>query len=197
MLAPVVFVGTFALEGWLRPGYNPASMFVSELSLGPRGWVQITSFIVTGALVLMFARGVRLVFAGSRASRVGGLCLNIIGVSLIASGPFVTDRAALFNQVSVHGLIHGIFGALVFSLAPVSCFIYFGRFRHTAQWRSLAPWTLLAGLMLVIGIGFLKASQVSANELFAWKGLIQRAVLIVFMAWLFAFAARMFRNSAS
>ncbi|WP_425147127.1 DUF998 domain-containing protein [Deinococcus sp.] len=193
MLAPVIFVSVFSIEGWLRPGYDPASMFVSELSLGPRGWVQIVSFIVTGALVLVFTRGVRDYFVEGNASKVGLICLNIIGGSLIASGPFVTDRAALFNQVSVHGVIHGVFGALVFSLASVSCFVYFGRFKGDFRWRSLAIWTLLAGIFLVVGIGFLKASQFPSGELYAWKGLIQRAILIIFMAWLFAFAARMFR----
>ena len=34
---PVLFVAVFLVEGWLRPGYQPLSMFVSELSLGPRG----------------------------------------------------------------------------------------------------------------------------------------------------------------
>ena len=193
MLAPVLFVSVFSIEGWLRPGYYPSSMFVSELSLGPRGWVQIASFMTTGALLLIFAGGVARYFAGGNASRVGLLCLRIIGGSLIVSGPFITDRAALFNQHTVHGLIHGIFGALVFSLAPVSCFVYFVRFRRDPSWRTLASWTLLAGIILVIGIGFLKASQFPAGQLFAWKGLIQRAVLIVFMAWLFASAWRLWR----
>ncbi len=52
MIGPVLFAATFTIEGWLRPGYNPNSMFVSELSLGPRGWIQILNFIVFGVLFL-------------------------------------------------------------------------------------------------------------------------------------------------
>ena len=57
MIGPTLFVAVFTLEGWLRPGYNPLSMVVSELSLGPRGWIQITNFLMLGVLFLIFAPG--------------------------------------------------------------------------------------------------------------------------------------------
>ena len=40
MIGPALFVSIFTIEGWLRPGYSACSMFVSELSLGPRGWAR-------------------------------------------------------------------------------------------------------------------------------------------------------------
>ena len=46
MIGPVLFVTVFTLEGWFRPGYNTLGMYVSELSLGPRGWIQIINFII-------------------------------------------------------------------------------------------------------------------------------------------------------
>ncbi len=188
LVAPILFVTTFTLEGWLRPGYHPASMFVSELSLGPRGWVQITSFIVTGGLVVVFAWGLRTFLFAGRASQAGARCLTIVGVSLIASGPFVTDPSVLFNQHSPHGLIHGLFGAVVFSLAPVSCFVFFRRFLPDPAWRRFAWWTLIVGVVLVLSIVALKVSQLPQGALFMSRGLVQRVYLIVFFGWLFSFA---------
>lgn len=195
MAAPILFVSVFTAEGALRPGYHPVSMFVSELSLGPRGWVQIGSFVITGLLVLLFASGVAARFSGGRAASAGPAVLKIIGFSLMASGPFVTDPSALFDQTSLHGLVHGIFGALVFSLAPVGCFLYFGRFRRDPAWRPLAPWTLVIGVLLALGIVVLKVSQLPDSGLSPWKGLIQRVMLLLFMGWLFAFAAGLYRVS--
>ena len=134
-------------------------MFVSELSLGPRGWVQIASSVLTGGLGVIFARGLAVSRLGS--NRVGPILLGLIGASLMASGPFRTDPSALFTQVSTHGLIHGLFGAVVFALAPASCLVYFGRFRYEPAWQPLAAWTLAAGLVLVVGIMVLKLSSVS------------------------------------
>ncbi len=58
MTAPVLFVAVFMVEGSLRPDYHPFSMFVSELSLGPRGWVQIINFLISRALLVVFGHGV-------------------------------------------------------------------------------------------------------------------------------------------
>ncbi len=69
-----------------------------------------------------------------------------IGVSLIASGPFVTDPSPMFGQTSPLGVVHGIFGAMVFTFAPLSCFVFYRRFRSDLAWRRLAGWTLLSGM---------------------------------------------------
>ncbi len=187
--APVLFVAVFVTEGWLRPDYQPLSMFVSELSLGPRGWVQIANFLVSGALLIVFARAAAPYLRGGRAGAVGPILLQIIGLSLMASGPFVTDPSALITRPSVHGLIHGVFGAVVFSLAPVSCFVFYRRFRRDPAWHRLAAWSLVAAVSLVVGIVLLRLAQQPGGALFAWRGLVQRAVLITFMGWLFAVAA--------
>ena len=53
------------------------------------------------------------------------------------------------------------------------------------------------GVFLVIGIGFLKVSQFPQSNLFMWKGLIQRIILIAYMAWLFVFATQLSRGVRS
>jgi hypothetical protein len=58
IVGPTVFVVTFTVEGWLRPDYNAAAMFVSALSLGSSGWIQVLNFVVVGLSFLAFARGV-------------------------------------------------------------------------------------------------------------------------------------------
>lgn len=43
VIGPSLFVLVFLVEGWLRPGYDPAADYVSALSLGERGWVRPSS----------------------------------------------------------------------------------------------------------------------------------------------------------
>lgn len=191
MTAAVLFVAVFSIDGWHRAGYDPQSMFISELSLGAHGWVQIVNFLVTGALVVAFGRGMSLYVTRGPVSKAGPVLVQIIGISLMASGPFTTDPSALFTQVSVHGIIHGLFGAVVFSVAPISCFVFYRRFRSDPTWRAFSGWTLAFGVALVVVLVVLKISQLPANGLFTWKGLVQRAFLITFFAWLFALAAQL------
>jgi hypothetical protein len=193
MAGAVLFVSVFTVYGWLYPGYSWTGMFVSELSLGPWGWVQILNFVLTGSLLLLFGLGLAAWFPAGAASRAGPLLVQGIGISLIASGPFVTDPSAMFGQTSPHGIVHGIFGAVVFICAPLSCLVFYRRFRREQAWRSMAGWTLLSGIVLTLGIVVLKISQQPGNGLYEWKGLVQRAVLVTFMAWIFAVAFRLRR----
>ncbi|WP_427017648.1 DUF998 domain-containing protein [Pseudarthrobacter sp. P1] len=194
MAGAVLFVAVFTVFGWLAPGYSWTGMFVSELSLGACGWVQILNFVLTGILMLAFGRGLAGYFSTGAGSRAGPVLVQGIGVSLIASGPFTTDPSAMFEQTSAHGVVHGIFGAIVFTFAPLSCFVFHRRFRSDPAWRPLAGWTLAAGVVLALGIGLLKISQQPGSGLFEWKGLVQRVVLITFMAWIFAVAFHLRRR---
>jgi hypothetical protein len=196
MVGSALFVAVFAVEGWLRPGYNPLGTYVSDLSLGPRGWIQIANFVVVGVLILIFARGVADEFREGKASRAGPLLLAIIGFSLLVSGPLVTDPASTPREHwSWHGTLHQVFGALVFSLAPVSCFVFWRRFRADPRWRSLHRWTFVAGVIIVASVVLLKVGELPPNPLSAWVGLIQRVALVTYLSWIFTFAWALRRRS--
>ena len=194
MVGPILFLSIFTLEGWLRPGYASMRMYVSELSNGPHGWIQIANFILLGLLFLAFKYGVAAEFKDGKASKAGPMLLAIIGASFLLSGPFITDPATIFLQMSWHGMLHGIFGAIVFSLAPVSCFVFFRRFREDQKWQLLQWWTLAVGVLLVALVILLKMAQLP-TALRQWAGLIQRMTLITYLGWIFAFARVLYERS--
>lgn len=51
LAGPVLFIGTFLIEGATRPGYDAWRQAVSALGLGPGGGVQRADFIVFGLLI--------------------------------------------------------------------------------------------------------------------------------------------------
>lgn len=188
IIGPTLFVAIFTIEGWLRPGYDPLRMYVSALSLGPRGWIQMVNFIVFGALFLAFTGGVAAEFQTGKASRSGPILLAIIAFCYLFSGPFVVDSA---NQITVHGTLHGIFGGIVFLLMPISCFIFLRRFREDPRWQSLQWWTFGLGTISAVAVVLLTISTKLPgikNVFIDWLGLIQRAAIVPFMIWLFIFA---------
>jgi len=200
MIGSVLFVTVFTIEGWLRPGYDWRSTFISELSIGPRGWIQIINFIILGILFLVFTWGVAGEFREGKASKWGPILLAIIGFSFLVSGPLVTDVASTpRDQMSVHGIFHGIFGALVFSLSPVSVFVFWRRFSEDPNWKHLQGWTLIAGIITTVALIIFTASAkqpVQPNVFTPWNGLIQRTVLVPYLIWIFTFALAL-RNKKS
>jgi hypothetical protein len=199
IIGPALFVVTFTLEGWLRPGYKTLGMYVSALSLGPRGWIQMVNFVVFGVLLLVFTRGLAGEFPDGQASRGGLILLTIIAICYFLSGPFVMDPSGTpLNQATIHGTLHGIFGGIVFLLMPISCFVYLRRFRVDPKWRSLQWWTLGLGTISAVGSVLLTITTKLPNlqNVFTdWLGLIQRTAIVPFMAWIFIFGLALLRRS--
>ena len=195
MLGPALFTLTFTLNGLLRPGYDPVRMYVSELSIGPRGWVQIVNFMVLGLCLMVFSLGLFKAFPTGKASRAGPILLMIIAACYFISGPLVTDPASMFdNQQSLQGFLHGIFGALVFALSPVCCFVFWRRFREDANRKRMRHWTLLAAIIMMAIVVLMKIAQPPTSQLNPWAGLIQRCSLVTFYAWVFTFSLNLLRK---
>ena len=199
IIGSALFVAVFTLEGWLRPGYEPLKTYVSALSLGPRGWIQIVNFLVFGALFFVFTRGIAAEFESGKASRWGLILLTIIAVCYFVSGPFVMDPTGTpLNQTTVHGTIHGIAGAIVFVLMPVSCFVYLRRFRADPKWQALQWWTLVLGCISAAGsilLTLFTKFPALQNMMINWLGLIQRTAIVPFMLWVFIFALELLRKT--
>jgi hypothetical protein len=177
-------------------------MFVSELSLGPRGWIQIVNFIVFGVLFLLFTRGVAAEFKEGKGSKAGPILLTIIGVSLLVSGPFVMDPASTpRSEWSWHGTLHQLFGGFVFSLSPLSCFVFLRRFWQDPKWQRLRWWTLTVGIVTLTAVVVMRVGPTlpagPPNTFNAWIGFIQRMILIPYLAWIFTFAVALHRRTKS
>jgi hypothetical protein len=198
IIGTALFVAVFSIDGWLRPGYEPLKTYVSALSLGPRGWIQIVNFLLFGALFFVFTRAVAAEFETGKASRGGLILLTIIAVCYFISGPFVMDPTGTpLNQVTIHGTIHGIAGAIVFILMPTSCFVYLRRFRMDQKWQSLQWWTLVLGIISAAGsvlLTLFTKFPALQNLMIDWLGLIQRTSIVPFMLWIFIFAIKLLRQ---
>jgi hypothetical protein len=198
IIGPILFVVIFMLEGGFRPGYDPLKMFISELSLGARGWIQVVNFVFFGLLLLIFTRGVAAEFQSGKAAR-GVILLTILAICYLLSGPFVMDPAGTpLSQMTLHGTLHGIFGGIVFTLMPVSCFVFLRRFREDPKWQFLQSPTLVLGTISMAGVLLLTVatkSLATQNIFTDWLGLIQRTAIVPFMIWLFIFALGFLRQN--
>jgi Protein of unknown function (DUF998) len=205
VIGPVLFVVMFLIEGAIRPDYDPMRTFVSQLSLGDQGWLQIANFVVSGLLIVAFAFGLRRVVASGRASRWGPIMVGLVGLGLIVSGVFVTDPAlgyppgappGLTASPSGHGLVHLLGALFVFGGLPVASFVFARRFRAQAD----RPWmiysaTSTVGLLLFYFAATASAS--SAGPLRGVAGLLQRVSIGIGFAWITLLAARLSRIGAA
>jgi hypothetical membrane protein len=190
LIGSVAFIAIFTIEGWLRPGYDAQRMFVSELALGPRGFVQILNFVACGFATILFARGMRAEFpAAPAATRL----LDVVGVGLIGVGLFVMDPLGTpVGRLSWHHHLHGVFGAPFFYGAPIACFLFARHFREAPRWRPLAGYTLATGVVTVVAAIALPLVVVPEWPTRPpWGGIIQRTHHIPYFIWQAIVASRL------
>src|SRR4051812_20518624 len=104
-----------------REGFDLTKHSWSLLANGDLGWIQITNFIATGAMVIAAAVGLRRALRPQRGSTWGPLLLGAYGLGMIGAGIFRADPAQGFpvgtpevTSVSTHGLLHFVFGGVGF-----------------------------------------------------------------------------------
>lgn len=194
-VGPVLFFAVLIVEGATRPGYQPLRDTISQLSLSPRGWIQSANFVVFGILFLMFARGVRVSLAGSRAARVGVTLLSLIGIGVLGCGLFPAEPWPP-SSMSLTGLLHLVCAMLlVFALLPVATGVMMRAFAADTRWRSLGPISGVTSFvtlgLLVGGLSLMSPPGRPARIGNHYAGLIQRVDVAVFLSWQVAVARRL------
>src|SRR5689334_6202216 len=81
-LAGAVYVGSIFIQGLTRRGFSILHDDASLLANGPLGWLQVATFLVTGAMTIAAAAGVRRALPSRWAPRLIGLT----GAALMTAG---------------------------------------------------------------------------------------------------------------
>lgn len=181
---------------FLRPGFDLARDDVSLLSNGALGWIQIASFILTGAMVVAAAVGMHRALPGGWAPRL----LAIYGIGLVGAGIFVADPMNGFpagapagrpDSVSIHGMLHIVCAGIGFLAFVASCFVMARRFarRHKSAWMWFS---IIAGVAFLAGFGAIASGTSSPAVIGGFW-----AALLLAWAWLAAVSVHLYRQPAA
>jgi len=97
VLAGTVFEVSILIQGLTRHGFRLAHHDASLLSNGPLGWIQIATFLVSGAMTIACAVGMRRAMAGRAGGTWGPRLIAIFGAGLMAAGLLRADPAYGFG----------------------------------------------------------------------------------------------------
>jgi hypothetical protein len=158
IVAGPLFLVVWALQAFTRDGFDPDRHPLSLLSLGQLGWIQIANFVVTGALFVACAVGLRQVLHPGPGGTWGPRLVGAFGAGMTLAGVFVTDAGAGFPpgapagapQMSWHGALHEV-GYLVALVSwTAACLVFRSRFATLGQrgWARVCVATVAVFLAL-------------------------------------------------
>src|SRR5262245_6303091 len=110
---PLYFLVALALA-FTRPGFDLSRHYLSQLSTGDLGWIQMANFVVVGALYVLCAAAMGRVLAPGLGTTWGPRLIGAFGAGLVAAGVFVADPANGYppgypeGAPTWHGLAHGV-----------------------------------------------------------------------------------------
>jgi hypothetical protein len=165
VIAGPVYVVVVAAQEATRDGFDPMRHAASQLANGDFGWVQTATFLITGAMTIAGAVGIRRALGRARSSRWAAGLIGAFGVGLMAAGIFRADPSDGFppgtpagmGQPSWHGLVHLAVAAAGFACLVAGCFVVASRLHRNGDagwaWCSRITGVLFAGTFVFMASG--------------------------------------------
>jgi len=197
VIAGPIYVVVAAVQVFTREGYDPTRHAVSQLSNGDLGWIQIANFLITGAMTIAAAVGVRRALGPGRLSAWASALLGAYGVGLVLAGVFRADPSDGFppgtppgmGEVSWHGLTHLAVATLGFACLVAACFVLGAWFARAGlpswAWFSRITGVVFAGSFMALASGTGGAATI----------LVFTAAVVLVWAWLTAVSVNLYRGA--
>ena len=158
-----------------QPELSPVNMAVSYYMNGRLGWILGGGLVLLGlgSLAVMTAERTR------ARSRAGLWLLSAWGIGAIAGGIFPPDPPNHWDEPSsLSGMIHGIAAMIAFLAFPPGAWLLS---------RTFVSRALAIGCGVTLVVFFVCLAPVFSNRPPYMLGLIERVLLLFYVAWLAAF----------
>jgi len=199
VIAGPIYVLAVAGQMATRDGFDPTRHAASQLANGEWGWIQIATFLITGAMTVAAAVGVRRALGPGCLAAWASSLLGAYGTGLVAAGIFRADPSDGFppgtppgmGEVSWHGLAHFAVAGITFACLVAACFLigtWFSRNGLTSwAWFSRLTGVVFAGSFLALSSGSGGATTI----------LVFTAAVVLVWAWLSAVSVKLYRSVGS
>lgn len=187
-----VFATAVVSQAAARDGYDITRHPASMLANGNFGWVQVTTFLVCGAVMLVGALGARRTMRFGAGHTWGPRLLAIQGAGLIVAGIFRLDPAEGFPKgtpagtpttMSWHSIVHNLAGTIAFLAMIAACFVLARRF--IGLWAKTGR---LCGALFSVGLVWCYTGGADG-------ALILFLGVVIAWSWISATAARVARST--
>ncbi len=192
VVSPILCVLVFTLAGFLRPGYSPIHHVISDLGVGPDGWILNTDLITSGLLFIIFAIGF---YQWMRPVISRGWLLASTTL-LVLSGAGVVNEG-IFHQPAhgdpaahLHMVLHGIGLAVLFYSLIIALLIIGWHLCSIPTWRRYG-WYLLLTALVTLGLLLLPTQIAGSGHI---GGFIERAQVIIGFSWSVVIGWRLFTH---
>lgn len=171
------------------PHYSVVTQAVSDLTVGPYGWLMSTGFVVSGLSILAFVVGVVTTTNRSARSTIGLALMTTWGLAAVAIAFFTADVVdsngypgtsdAFSASPTTHGKIHLAIAAVVFLSMTAGIAVSSFHLGREPRLRPIQPFARAIAATAVVGL-FL-ADPLGTQGIY---GIMERSVSLLGFGWI-------------
>ena len=195
VLAGPLYVVSVAAQAAFREGFDPTRHAASQLANGDFGWIQVATFLISGAMTVAAAVGMRRALGAGRASAWASALIGLYGAGLVIAGLVRADPSDGFppgtppgmSDPTWHGLVHFAVAGVAFSCLVAGCLVVAGQFSRDREggwaWFSRVTAALFAATFIYMASGTGGAAAILSFT----------AAVVLVWAWLAAVSVKLYR----
>jgi len=188
IIAPILSFGLIILFGYLTPGYNPISDFISSIwSVGSRfQWASLAFLVLAGALFMIFSIGLYLAIDEDKFSNYNFILLTVFSFSLIFLGIFPCESTYCNAQGFTLHLFFTMIACASLGFSPL--LLFFVTYKDK-KWKNFEKNNLV---FFFSSVFFLALYGLFYDE---YKGFFQRAYFFICFLWVERVSIKLFKLS--
>lgn len=191
LVAISYFTAIIIVLHFVRSSLDPMERPTSEYAVGPHGYLMTTAFLAVSLASFMLVIGLSRGIAPPAQSRIGLGLLGLLAIGVLVAMIFPIDPEGAARTTS--GTIHRINGPLAFLSLSSGAVLVSRRLKEDERWQPAHRWALILSVgMLTLWILTPLAIILDTGIV----GLVQRALLITFVAWFVLMATRLRKISS-
>jgi hypothetical protein len=178
------FFAAVTTEELLRPLYNPVQRTISELAIGPFGFLQTSAFIVLGLSLLALQHALARRLRHTVLSHIALVLLALCGVASFIAAAFPTNLKGAVATVA--GAIHESVAGFGYAGLIIAIILLSLHFRRDERWRTFFA---ASSSLAVLGAGSSIFMGATSNT--DLSGLSQRVMVVPLLLWVVLTALRL------
>jgi hypothetical membrane protein len=189
--APLILAIVVAICGFLRPGYDHATQFVSELGASGTSYSWLLNdagFMPTGLLTLVTAAVLFTSFQNSLRARIGFGLVAVCASMFIVAAILPCDAGCPSNGSVSNNLHLRLTLLAAFLIGPTIAFVGV-EFRRLTLWKPLSGYSIGTG---IVALGLMAAVLLTIQSRNG-TGLFQRLHFGICLIWLAVVSGRLKR----
>lgn len=194
IIGPIMFTIVLIVLGFLHPGYNHITQYISEFGAvnAPYATIKNTCQFIIGILIVLFSFGIYLELNDkkTKSTILGSSLIFISGLSFLLLGFFPCDPDCI--NFSTVGIIHGYLANTAQLPLIIAPYFLLAKFKRNKKWHSTYCYSIISIILGIISFAVYKSYIFEG-----YTGLLQRISFGIPILWVEIIAIKIFKSNLS